>query len=195
MRTNKTTYRIALVALLTAVSLIVFVVENAFPPLILPGAKLGLANLFTLLALVILTPIDALFIFLIRAVLGNIIVGNPSALLYSIPAGLIALAVSAILVRSCMDKLSIVSISVASAVIHNVVQNLVFCLTSGSTAVLSYTPYLAMLGVLSGVIVGLTAYFILRYLPTSVYEKAWINLKDNKNDININNGGKTIESN
>ena len=195
MRTNKTTYRIALVAILTAASLIVFVVENAFPPLILPGAKLGLANLFTLLALVILTPIDALFIFLIRAVLGNIITGNPSALLYSIPAGLIALAVSAILVRSCMDKLSIVSISVASAVIHNVVQNLVFCLTSGSTAVLSYTPYLAMLGVLSGVIVGLTAYFILRYLPTSVYERAWNNMKNNKNDISIDNGGKTVESN
>lgn len=194
MRTNKTTYRIALVALLTAASLIVFVVENAFPPLILPGAKLGLANLFTLLALVILTPIDALFIFLIRAVLGNIITGNPSALLYSIPAGLIALAVSAILVRSCMDKLSIVSISVASAVIHNVVQNLVFCLTSGSTAVLSYTPYLAMLGVLSGVIVGLTAYFILRYLPKSIYEKAF-ELLNNKKDISIDNGGKTIESN
>lgn len=194
MRTNKTTYRIALVALLTAVSLIVFVVENAFPPLILPGAKLGLANLFTLLALVILTPIDALFIFLIRAVLGNIITGNPSALLYSIPAGLIALAVSAILVRSCMDKLSIVSISVASAVIHNVVQNLVFCLTSGSTAVLSYTPYLAMLGVLSGVIVGLTAYFILRYLPKSIYQKAF-ELLNNKNDISIDNGGKTVESN
>lgn len=194
MRTNKTTYRIALVALLTAVSLIVFVVENAFPPLILPGAKLGLANLFTLLALVILTPIDALFIFLIRAVLGNIITGNPSALLYSIPAGLIALAVSAILVRSCMDKLSIVSISVASAVIHNVVQNLVFCLTSGSTAVLTYTPYLAMLGVLSGVIVGLTAYFILRYLPKSIYEKAF-ELLNNKNDISIDNGGKTVESN
>ena len=169
-------------------------VENAFPPLILPGAKLGLANLFTLLALVILTPIDALFIFLIRAVLGNIITGNPSALLYSIPAGLIALAVSAILVRSCMDKLSIVSISVASAVIHNVVQNLVFCLTSGSTAVLSYTPYLAMLGVLSGVIVGLTAYFILRYLPKSIYEKAF-ELLNNKNDISIDNGGKTVESN
>lgn len=194
MRTNKTTYRIALVALLTAASLIVFVVENAFPPLILPGAKLGLANLFTLLALVILTPIDALFIFLIRAVLGNIITGNPSALLYSIPAGLIALAVSAILVRSCMDKISIVAISVASAVIHNVVQNLVFCLTSGSTAVLSYTPYLAMLGVLSGVIVGLTAYFILRYLPKSIYEKAF-ELLNNKNDISIDNGGKTIESN
>ena len=194
MRTNKTTYRIALVALLTAASLIVFVVENAFPPLILPGAKLGLANLFTLLALVIFTPIDALFIFLIRAVLGNIITGNPYALLYSIPAGLIALAVSAILVRSCMDKLSIVSISVASAVIHNVVQNLVFCLTSGSTAVLSYTPYLAMLGVLSGVIVGLTAYFILRYLPKSIYEKAF-ELLNNKNDTSINNGGKTVESN
>ena len=195
MRTNNTAYRIALVALLTAASLIVFVVENAFPPLILPGAKLGLANLFTLLALVILTPIDALIIFLVRAILGNIIVGNPSALLYSIPAGLIALAISAILVRLCMDKLSIVSISVAGAVIHNVVQNLVFCLTSGSTAVLTYTPYLALLGVLSGVIVGLTAYFIMRYLPTSVYEKAWINLKNNKNDITINNGGTTVESN
>ncbi|MGN0761375.1 MAG: Gx transporter family protein [Christensenellales bacterium] len=195
MRTNNTAYRIALVALLTAASLIVFVVENAFPPLILPGAKLGLANLFTLLALVVLTPIDALIIFLIRAVLGNIIVGNPSALLYSIPAGLIALAVSAVLITLCMDKISIVAISVASAVTHNVVQNLVFCLTSGSTAVLSYTPYLALLGVLSGVIVGVAAYFILRYLPTSVYERAWNTLKNNKNDISIDNGGKTVESN
>ncbi len=195
MRTNNTAYRIALVALLTAASLIVFVVENAFPPLILPGAKLGLANLFTLLTLVVLTPIDALIIFLIRAVLGNIIVGNPSALLYSIPAGLIALAVSAVLIRLCMDKISIVAISVASAVTHNVVQNLVFCLTSGSTAVLSYTPYLALLGVLSGVIVGAAAYFILRYLPTSVYERAWNTLKNNKNDISIDNGGKTVESN
>ncbi len=195
MRTNNTAYRIALVALLTAASLIVFVVENAFPPLILPGAKLGLANLFTLLALVVLTPIDALIIFLIRAVLGNIIVGNPSALLYSIPAGLIALTVSAVLIRLCMDKISIVAISVASAVTHNVVQNLVFCLTSGSTAVLSYTPYLALLGVLSGVIVGVAAYFILRYLPTSVYERAWNTLKNNKNDISIDNGGKTVESN
>lgn len=194
MRANKTTYRIAIVALLTAASLIVFVVENAFPPLILPGAKLGLANLFTLFSLVILTPIDALFIFLIRAVLGNIITGNPSALLYSIPSGLIALALSAVLIRLCMDKISIVAISVASAVIHNVVQNLVFCLTSGSTAVLSYTPYLALLGVLSGVIVGLTAYFILRYLPKSIYEKAFELLK-NKKDISINNGGKTVESN
>ena len=195
MRTNNTAYRIALVALLTAASLIVFVVENAFPPLILPGAKLGLANLFTLLTLVVLTPIDALIIFLIRAVLGNIIVGNPSALLYSIPAGLIALAVSAVLIRLCMDKISIVAISVASAVTHNVVQNLVFCLTSGSTAVLSYTPYLALLGVLSGVIVGAAAYFILRYLPTSVYERAWNTLKNNKNDISIDNGGNTVESN
>ncbi|MGN0771259.1 MAG: Gx transporter family protein [Christensenellales bacterium] len=194
MRKSNTAYRLALIAILSAASLIVFVIENAFPPLFLPGAKLGLANLFTLISLIILSPFDAFVIATVRIVLGNIITGNPAAMIYALPAGFISLAVSAILVRTCIDKISITSISVVGAVLHNVVQNLVFCMVSGSTAMMSYTPYLALLGVLSGLTVGLAAYFILHYVPVSVYYKAISDASLSEKDIN-NKGETTFESN
>ena len=44
--------KIATAAVLSAAALAVYVVESLFPPLILPGAKMGLSNVFVLLALV-----------------------------------------------------------------------------------------------------------------------------------------------
>ena len=46
--------KIATAAVLSAAALAVYVVESLFPPLILPGAKMGLSNVFELLALVCL---------------------------------------------------------------------------------------------------------------------------------------------
>ena len=43
--------RIATLAVLTAMGLIMFMVESLFPPLFLPGAKMGLSNIFSLLTL------------------------------------------------------------------------------------------------------------------------------------------------
>ncbi len=174
--------RIAIDSILVASSLIVFVVENLFPPLILPGAKLGLANIFTLFALILFSPLDANIILLVRVVLGNIIVGNLSALMYSLPAGLISLNLSALLIKFCSHKLSIISISVVGAVVHNVIQNIIFYLVTSTSEVFGYTPYLALLGVLSGVVVGVCVYLIIKLVPISVYEKF---LKNNVANANI----------
>ena len=173
--------RIAIDSILVASSLIVFVVENLFPPLILPGAKLGLANIFTLFSLILFSPLDANIIFLLRIVLGNIIVGNISALMYSLPAGLISLNISALLIRYFSHKLSIISISVMGAVLHNIIQNLIFYLVTSTSEVFGYTPYLSLLGVLSGVVVGVSVYLIIKFVPTSVYEKF---LKNNTKENN-----------
>ena len=59
--------RLAVLGVLAALSLAVHTLESVFPPLFgIPGAKLGLANLFSMLALVLYGPLDAALILLAR---------------------------------------------------------------------------------------------------------------------------------
>ena len=89
--------KIATAAVLSAAALAVYVVESLFPPLILPGAKMGLSNVFVLLALVCLGVGYAFAALAVKIAVGNLIVGNFSTLMYSLPAGAISLAVMSLL--------------------------------------------------------------------------------------------------
>ena len=64
------------------------------------------------------------------------------------------------------------AVSIVAAVAHNIVQNLVFVAISGTPLVFSYMPYLALLGVLSGAIVGAAVMLIFKKVPLSVFERA-----------------------
>ena len=170
---NKTQYfsarRVATLAVLTAMGLIMFMVESLFPPLFLPGAKMGLSNIFSLLTLFVLGPTEAIILVVIRTTLGSIFTGNISTLMYSLTAGLVSVIVSVILVEFVYPRVSIVAISVVAAVMHNLTQNIVFCLVSNTPEMFSYMPWLALLGVVAGIIVGFAVWFILRAVPTRVF--------------------------
>ena len=170
---NKTKYfsarRVATLAVLTAMGLIMFMVESLFPPLFLPGAKMGLSNIFSLLTLFVLGPIEAIILVVIRTTLGSIFTGNISTLMYSMTAGLVSVIVSIILVEFVYPKVSIVAISVVAAVMHNLTQNIVFCLVSNTPEMYSYMPWLGLLGIVAGIIVGFAVWFILRAVPTRVF--------------------------
>lgn len=157
--------RIAMLAVLSTCGLCAFVVENAFPPLILPGAKLGVGNVFSLFAIFALGPIDGLVVAVVRSVLGSLVVGNLTTLVYSLAGALVSTTLSAVLAQFVYPKVSIVAISVCGAVVHNVTQNLVFCLVSNTPQMLGYLPYLALLGVLSGLFVGFAVWLVFRSLP------------------------------
>ena len=170
---NKTKFftarRVATLSVLTAMGLITFMIESLFPPLFLPGAKMGISNVFSLLTLIVLGPTEAFVLVLVRTTLGSIFTGNMSTLLYSMTAGVVSVAVSTILVEFVYPKVSIVAISVVAAVMHNLTQNLVFCLISETPEMFAYMPWLALLGVVAGIIVGFAVWFILRTVPTKVF--------------------------
>lgn len=161
--------RVATLAVLTAMGLIMFMVESLFPPLFLPGAKMGLSNIFSMLTLFLLGPTETFVLVVVRTVLGSMFTGNMSTLLYSLTAGIVSVAVSSVLVQFVYPKISIVAISVVSAIMHNVTQNVVFCLVSNTPEMFSYMPWLALLGILAGVIVGFAVWFILRMVPTRTF--------------------------
>ena len=161
--------RIATLAVLTAMGLIMFMVESLFPPLFLPGAKMGLSNIFSLLTLFLFGPTEAFILVIVRTVLGSLIVGNMSTLMYSLTAGVVSVIISAALVQLAYPKVSIVAVSVVSAIMHNLTQNVVFCLVSRTPQMFSYMPWMALLGVLAGVIVGVAVWFILKMIPTRTF--------------------------
>lgn len=163
--------KIAVLAILTALSLITFIIESLFPPLIIPGAKMGLANVFSFAALIMYSPVEAFAIVAIRTVLGAVYAGNFSAVLYSFTGGMVSMAVSSVLMYTAYPRVSVMAVSVAAAVAHNITQNTVFVFLSGSALMFGYMPYLILLGVLSGAIVGGVIMLIFRGVPKSAFEK------------------------
>ena len=161
--------RLATLGVLTAMGLITFMIESLFPPLFVPGAKMGLSNIFSMLAVILLGPTDAFVLVAVRTVLGSLFSGNVSTLMYSLTAGLVSVIVTSVLVEFVYPKVSIVAISVVSAVMHNLTQNIVFCLVSNTPQMFVYMPLLGLTGVLAGVIVGFAVWFILKMIPTRTF--------------------------
>lgn len=164
-KTKFTAKRLATLSVLCALGLVAFMIESLFPPLFIPGAKMGISNVFSMLALFILGPADALVVVIVRTFLGSVICGSLSSLVYSFTAGLVSVAIAASLKRFAYPSVSVVAISVVSAVVHNATQNVTFCLISQTPQMLAYLPYLVLCGIVAGIIVGFAVWLILKALP------------------------------
>ncbi len=165
--------RIALLGVLTTLSIIMFLIESLFPPLIIPGAKLGLGNIFVMLTLIYLDLPSGIVLVLAKCLISAMF-GGFSALIYSLPAGLCSLFACYFLLK-LKSKISIIAISAPLGTLHNLVQNVVFCLVTKSIKVLLYAPYLALLGVLCGVFTGFVTFLLVNKFSLILINKFKIN--------------------
>ena len=106
-----TAKKLAVLGVLTALSLITFLIENLFPPLLIPGAKLGLANAFSFIALIMFSPLEAFIVVGVRTVLGAIFAGNFAAVMYSFTGGVVSMAVSSLLMYCVHPKISVICVA------------------------------------------------------------------------------------
>ena len=156
-----TIHRTTRIALLTALSLILFILEGFLPlPLPVPGAKLGLAAIVTLIALHLLPTRDAALMLTLRIVLASAFGGGLAPMLYSLAGGAASFAAMALLKRC--TQFSIVGISAAGGFLHNIAQLLVAAAVLETTALFVYAPVLGAVGILTGILIGITAQSILQ---------------------------------
>jgi heptaprenyl diphosphate synthase len=152
------TRRVTNLALLVSVGLVLSIIESMFPPLLpIPGAKLGLANIATVIALYLFDPEMALEVTVLRALIGGLLRGSVIGLFLSFGGGVISTLVMIALVLLFGDTFSMIGVSVAGAVTHNVVQLLAAYLLVRQTALFYYMPYLILLAVPTGLFVGFAA--------------------------------------
>lgn len=155
--------RLARLALLTAVALTIFLIEVQLPVLPIPGAKLGLANIVTVYAVMALGPGDALLILLSRVFLGAVFSGQMMTLLYSAAGGLLSWCVLCLLGRLLTER-QIWLASPVAAIFHNIGQLLAAAAVLRSWSVLAWLPYLVIAAVLAGLFTGIAAQALIKQL-------------------------------
>ena len=160
-RNYQKTRHIALSGLLFALAMALSFIEGSLViPGLLPGMKLGLANIVTVFALYQLGAGAALAILLTRCLLGGLFAGNLSAMLFSVLGGLTAMLVMIFLRR--LPKLSVYGVSIGGAAAHNIGQMAAAVITLGSTMVLGYLPFLLAVSLFTGALTGFITALLLR---------------------------------
>lgn len=162
------TKKLAFCGVLTALALGLSYAERFFPLQLifpLPGIKLGLANVVTLVALCLLGKSYAFSVLTARCLLGAVF-GNLAGLVFSLSGGLLALLVMCFAVK--IKGLSLYGASVLGAAAHNIGQILVAMVVMGSVYVAAYLPWLLMVSVLTGLLTGSLAAGVLHLLPGEV---------------------------
>ena len=154
--------RIALTGLLAALALIFSYVEVLFPfNAGIPGIKLGLANL---VPLIIMYRLDARYAFaanLIRVLLAGLLFSG----LFAFGCVLDGLAV-----LKKTDRFSIIGVSMAGGVFHNLGQLAVAILLVSGPQLIHYMPVLILSGMIAGIIVGIGAYILAERLPARLFK-------------------------
>ena len=144
-------------ALLTAVSLVLFIVENQIPaPVPVPGVKLGLGNVMVVAVLFLYGPKEALAVLGAKVVLSALLTGNLGALAYSSAGGLMSW-VAMCLLRPILRESQLWVASVLGAMFHNLGQLLAAVLISATPGLWAYLPVLLLSGMVTGLFTGLAA--------------------------------------
>ena len=161
-RRKPDTRRLTELAVLTAVSLIMFIIEMQLPPIVpVPGVKLGLANIVTVYAVYSYTPKEAALIFTVRVLIGALFSGNVMALVFSFSGGLLCLLGMCIVCR-ITDINMIVFASVLGAVLHNIGQTCAAVFVMNTAAVIAYLPFLLFSGCIAGAFTGACAMLVIK---------------------------------
>ena len=151
-------------ALLTSVSLILFIVENQIPaPVPVPGVKLGLGNVIVVTVLFLYGPWEALAVLVCKVFLSALLTGNLGTLAYSAAGGLLSWA-GMCLLRPLLGKKQLWAASVLGAMLHNLGQLLAAMAIAATPGLIAYLPVLLLSGMVTGLFTGVAAQTAVRRL-------------------------------
>lgn len=149
--------KLAVLALLAAVALGIFVLELQIPPIVpVPGIKLGLSNIVTVFTVFALGSRDGCAVLFVRIFLGAVFAGNFASILYSAAGGACAISIT-VLLRHILKKDQLWVAGCLGAMAHSVGQMAAAVILSGTPAILVYLPIMLACSILSGVFTGLCA--------------------------------------
>lgn len=154
-----TTKRITEFGLLLAVSLVLAYLESLLPVMIMvPGVKLGLANIVIMLVLYRSGYKNAFLLMSLRVAMAGILFSGIAGILYSFSGGLLSIIVMQIAKRC--PFFSAIGVSMLGAVFHNVGQIVMALLVMENARILYYFPVLCFTGVVSGFLTGYLSYIL-----------------------------------
>lgn len=162
------TKRIVTIAMFVALATVISIIERSIViPGVHPAVKLGLANIVTLLSILVLGYKDAFFVVIVRCILGALVGGNPVSFLFSITGGVLSTLVMSVMWHYLSKYISIVNISIVGAICHNIGQLFVASVLAQDFHIYILLPVLMVAAVITGYSVGL----LTKYVYKSLYNR------------------------
>lgn len=155
---------VALFGVLVALAMLMSYIETLIPISIgVPGIKLGLANLVTVITLYRMGDRAAVLLSFVRVVLVGFTFGNMAMLLYSLAGAACSLVCMILAKRSALFEKT--GVSILGGITHNIGQLSVAAFAVENAGVFWYFPVLLGAGTMTGALVGLLAGEVLKRLP------------------------------
>ncbi|TCT12156.1 heptaprenyl diphosphate synthase [Natranaerovirga pectinivora] len=136
-------------------------IGNIFP---IQGAKLGLANIITLVSIVFLRFPEAFTVVILRIILGSFFIGTGISLFMSFAGGILSFLVMALLVKTMNKVFSIIIISVIGAITHSIGQIIVAGIIIENINIIYYLPLLVIISTITGVAIGIAVNLLITYM-------------------------------
>jgi len=162
-RTQKTVY----LAVLLSMAIILHIFESYLPnPFLFPGAKLGLANIITLVTIVLFGVKSGLCLAVLRSLVGSLLGGTflTFGFFLSFAGAVMSGLIMALLYTVGRQRFSLVGLSVAGAIFHNLAQLTVASIWANHFGLFLYLPYLLFFAIPTGYFNALVARLIVRQL-------------------------------
>ena len=157
----------ACLGLFSAVAIILGYVESLIPVFAgIPGIKLGLANLGVLFILKKYSFREAALVSVVRILVIGFMFGNLFSILYSLAGAALSLTVMNLLKKH--SDFSLIGISVAGGVTHNIGQLIVAMIVVSNTSLMVYAPALLIAGIVAGIAVGVLTKEVLGRVPLNL---------------------------
>ncbi|MGV8907300.1 MAG: Gx transporter family protein [Acetobacterium sp.] len=166
-------YRLVILSLYIAMALILSYVESFIPlPIPIPGVKLGLPNIITLISLITLGWPLTILVVVGRVLLSGFMFGNLSSISFALAGGLLSLLVMALLLGIFKKSYSLIIISIFGAIAHNLGQVLIAVMVVQTGNLILYFLFLMLFAIPTGIFIGVTARELLRLLnKTTIFKR------------------------
>ncbi len=162
--------QITSIGIMAAVGIVFGYIEFLLPlPIGIPGVKIGLSNIVTLISLFLLGIPESICILLIRVGLSGLLFGNTFALLYSAAGALVSFC--AMIIIKCTKRFTCVGISVIGGIMHNMGQLFVAAIVVKQIKIVYYLPVLFVAGLITGTIIGIVSAQIIPLVQRVFYSE------------------------
>ena len=161
------TKKLVTLSLFLGIGVVLYIAELFyFPPLPIPGAKLGLVNIVTLVLLAFYRWQDSLFNVIVRTLAGSLVTGTllTPPFFFSLTGALSSFIVMLLVYRKFYGKFSFVGVSLSGSIVHNLSQLLLARLFIGHWGVLFQTPFLILIAIPTGAFNGVVANYVVKRL-------------------------------
>lgn len=148
---------ITIISVLTAMSIVIGIIESYFTPLgdIVPGLKLGLANVIIIFVLYKYDFKKALLVSIIRVFIVALIrTGFGFNFFFSLSGALLSIIMMPLVKKT---HLSVIGVSIIGSISHSIGQVLIGILLLNNINIIYYLPYLLLFSIPTGILIGIIA--------------------------------------